>query len=516
MAPPAMAAAVPPTAATVAPVFDRDAHALAAQAIAVMVHRREGARFIARRALSNRRARRRRRQAAGIARAARGGPVEHPPGNRQQFAGEASVTHLGTDRCYGSIVKRLLLAAAIVAGAAAPAGARTRVDVEAAQAILAVQRLDGWLLAQTGSQNPVAADLVGPSGTTSLQWFYLIPAQGEPTVLVHQSEAAQFSGITGAVVQYTDSSDLKKKLRALLKGKRRLAMEYAPRSKIPALNRVDAATMRMVRGTGAKVSSSAELVQFTKSLWGPDGRVAHYVAIHHLTRLKDAALAHLAAELRAGRPVTELDLQQLIQKGYEVRGLEGPPPVVAAGANTADPAYVPSPQKWSPIKEGDLVLLDLSARVAGGERPIYARLGWVAFVGDTVPDGVATRFTQVAAARDGAIKFVDERLQRKRVVKGFEVDRHARSALAAAKAGEFPHPTGHSLDTSLRGDGANIDDLETHDTRNLVMGAGFTVGPGLYQKGEQGMRSVVDVYIGRRGVEVTCPTQQQVTAVLEK
>jgi len=50
----------------------------------------------------------------------------------------------------------------------------------ATQAILAVQRLDGWLLAQTGSQNPVAADLVGPSGTTSLQWFYFIPAQGEP------------------------------------------------------------------------------------------------------------------------------------------------------------------------------------------------------------------------------------------------------------------------------------------------------------------------------------------------
>ncbi len=413
-------------------------------------------------------------------------------------------------------MKRLLVAAAIVAGTAGVAGAKPRVDVEAAQAILAVQRLDGWLLAQTGSQNPVAADLVGPSGTTSLQWFYLIPAQGETTALCHQSEAAQFTGTAGVVIDYTDNRDLKKKLRALLKGKRRVAMEHAAGSKIPALNRVDAATLRMVRAAGAKVSSSAELVQFTKSLWGPEGRVAHYLAIHHLTRLKDAALAHLAAELRAGRAVTELDLQQLIQKGYEVRGLEGPPPIVAAGANTADPAYTPTAQKTSPIKEGELVLLDLSARVAGAERPIYARLGWVAYVGDSVPDNIAQPFAQVAAARDGAIKFVDERLQRKRVVKGFEVDRHARGALAAAKVGEFPHPTGHSLDTSLKGDGANIDDLETKDTRNLVMGAGFTVGPGVYQKGAFGMRSVVDVYIGRRGVEVTSPTQQQVTAVLEK
>jgi Xaa-Pro aminopeptidase len=414
------------------------------------------------------------------------------------------------------VVRHFLVAAALLAALHGDAAAKAKVDVEAAQAILAVQSLDGWLLAQTGSQNQVAAELVRPSGTTSLQWFYFIPAQGEPTALVHQSEAALFQGVTGQVVQYTDSRDLKKKLRTVLKGAHRVAMEYAPASKIPALNRVDAATMKMVRGLGLKVTSSAELVQFTKSLWGPDGRVAHYVAIHHLTRLKDAALAHLAAELRAGHPVSELDLQELIQKGYEVRGLEGPPPVIAAGANTADPSYVPSPQKWSPIKQGDLVVLDLSAHVAGAERPVYARLAWVAYAGDTVPDRIAQTFSQVAAARDGAIKFIDDRIQHRRVVKGFEPDREARAALVKARVGEFPHPLGHSLDTSLRGDGANIDDHDTHDTRNLVMGAGFTIGPGVYTKGELGMRSVVDVYIGRRGVEVTSPTQQQVTAVLEK
>ena len=45
-------------------------------------------------------------------------------------------------------MKRLLLAVALVLALPATAGAKTRVDVEAAQAILAVQRLDGWLLAQ--------------------------------------------------------------------------------------------------------------------------------------------------------------------------------------------------------------------------------------------------------------------------------------------------------------------------------------------------------------------------------
>jgi Xaa-Pro aminopeptidase len=121
----------------------------------------------------------------------------------------------------------------------------------------------------------------------------------------------------------------------------------------------------------------------------------------------------------------------------------------------------------------------------------------------------------VVAARDGAVKLIEERQSRRRVVKGFEADRKARSIVKQARLGEkFLHRTGHSLDTSLQGDGANLDDYETHDTRNLVMGSGFTVGPGVYLRGEFGVRSVVDVYIGRKGLEVTSPAQATVTAVL--
>ena len=94
-------------------------------------------------------------------------------------------------------------------------------------------------------------------------------------------------------------------------------------------------------------------------------------------------------------------------------------------------------------------------------------------------------------------------------------DQRAREALSRAGLGDkLLHRTGHSLDTSLFGDGANLDDHDTHDTRTLVMGSGFTVGPGVYVSGDFGVRSVIDVFIGRKGVEVTSPVQQQVTAVL--
>jgi Xaa-Pro aminopeptidase len=391
-----------------------------------------------------------------------------------------------------------------------------RIDVEAAQAILAVQRLDGWLLAQsTGAANPIAVELVAPAGATAHPWFYYIPAQGEPSALFHQSDAVAFKAVAGAKIEYSDHRALKDGLRATLRGARRVAMEYAPKSGIPGLTRVDAGTVSMVRAGGVKVASSAELVQFTKSLWGPEGRVAHYVAIHHLARLKDAALARVAAELRAGRPITEHDVQRFVQRGFQTRALEGPPPVVAAGANTADPQYVPDARRSATIKRGDLLLLDLSGRLADGPRPIYARLAWVAYAGDAVPPRYSDAFRTVVAARDAAVGFIEERLARRRVVKGFEADKKARAVIAQARMGDkFVHRTGHSLDTSLQGDGANLDDYETHDTRNLVMGSGFTVGPGVYLRGEFGLRSVVDVYVGRKGVEVTSPAQQTITPLL--
>jgi len=390
------------------------------------------------------------------------------------------------------------------------------IDIEAAQGILAVQGLDGWLLAQSAdSANPIAVELVAPAGATSHAWFYFIPAQGDPIALAHQSDAAAFASAPGKKLEYAAERDLRTALRGMLKGAHRVAMEYAPRSGIPSLTRVDARTVGLVRRLGVVVASSAELVQFTKSLWGPEGRVAHYVAIHHLARLKDAALAHVAGELRAGRPVTELDVQRFLQRGFEVRGLDGPPPIVAAGVNTADPAYAPAARRSAAIKRGDLLVLDLSARVADAPRPIYARLAWVAYVGDQVPARYADPFRTVVAARDAVVSFIEERLSRRRVVKGFEADHKARTVIAQARLGDkFVHRTGQSLDTSLQGDGANLDDHETHDTRNLVMGSGFTVGPGVYLPGDFGVRSVLDVYIGRKGVEVTSPAQQTITPVL--
>lgn len=409
-------------------------------------------------------------------------------------------------------------ALAVLTTSALPADAqvRSRFKLEQVQGILAVQNVGGWLLYDNRRSNPVATELVNPDGKTARRWFYLIPASGQPRALVHKTELSKFQNVPGTKKTYTSYRSLLNGLRGMLKGVKTVAMEYAPKSSIPSLSRVDAATVRMVRGRGVQIRSSAQLVQFTKSLWGPKGRIAHYIAAHHLEMLAKQALTFVADKVKAGKAVTEIDVQNMLVQGYKVRGIVGPPPRVAAGVNTAVPRYAPKAGTTKIIKRGDLLMLSLSAKVESGARPIFADFTWMAYVGDSVPDKVAKAFEVVAKARDAALELIKNRKQRRRPVKGFEVDRAARAVIGKAGwAGNFPHRTGHSLDTSVHGDGANLDSFETVDKRVLVLGSGFTIEPGVYFKGQMGVRAEINVFIGRAGVEVTTPAQKSILAILK-
>lgn len=389
-----------------------------------------------------------------------------------------------------------------------------RFNLEAVQGVLTLQGLDGWLMIDQAGQNRVARYLVNP-GRTTRRWFYLIPASGQPVVLVHRAEVSQFDAVPGKKIEYTGHRDLKEGLRTMLKGVKRVGMEYAPKSGIASLSLVDAQAVELVRSMRVKVESSSRLVQFTKSLWGPKGRVAHYVAVHHLTKLREQALAFVARKIKAGEKVTEHDVQKFISEGYKVRGISGPEPVVAVNENAADPNYVPSARSSTEIRRGDLILLGMAAALDAAQRPIYADITWMAYVGDAVPERYATTFAVLVAARDAALEHVRERAGRRRPVLGYEADQKARQVVAAGGHGaKFLHRTGHSLDTSLQGDGANLDDYESHDTRTLVQGAGFTIEPGVYYKGDFGMRAEINVYVGTGGVEVTTPAQTAITALL--
>lgn len=389
-------------------------------------------------------------------------------------------------------------------------------DLITVQGLLAVQRLDGWLLFDRDGENPIASRLVNPDGHPTRPWFYLLPSKGEPALLVHTAELRSFDHVKGKKLVYQGHRDLAGQLKALLKGQRTVAIEYSAKAAVPSVSRVDAGTVELIKAAGVQVRSSETLVQFTKAIWGDAGRTAHYVAVHHLVEMRKDALAYAAKQLAAGAPVSEYDLQQRLTRALTMRGLVGAPPVVAAGINTADPYYVPSAAKNAPIKRGDLIVISLAAKVNKPDG-IWAAQTWGAVADSEVPAVYAKAFDVAALARDQAIVMISDRNAKRRPITGADVDNAARGFLEkAGHKDKVLHRTGHSIDNDFQGGGADLDNFEVRDTRILTPGTGFTVGPGLYFKDQFGVRAEVSVFFAPAGPEITTPAQNEIEALFAR
>src|SRR3954462_254242 len=146
-----------------------------------------------------------------------------------------------------------------------------RLDIDAVQAALRVDGLDGWLLYDFRGLNPIAADVtgVGKQGghLATRRWYYLIPATGDPRGLVHKIEKHSLAHLPGSTTQYAGRDQLEAGLRTLLTGMRRIAMEYSPRCAIPYVSRVGGGTGEPVRQSGPAVVSSGDLIQRFFAVW---------------------------------------------------------------------------------------------------------------------------------------------------------------------------------------------------------------------------------------------------------
>ena len=115
----------------------------------------------------------------------------------------------------------------------------------------------------------------------------------------------------------------------------------------------------------------------------------------------------------------------------------------------------------------------------------------------------------VRDGRDAAVSVLRERWAAGQPVQGREVDDVVRGLITERGYGDaFVHRTGHSIDTATHGMGPNIDNLETNETRLLIPGVGFSIEPGIYLRGDVGLRSEINVYMGEAGPEVTPPAPQ--------
>ena len=389
------------------------------------------------------------------------------------------------------------------------------VDVKEIQKDLRAARMDGWLFYDFRGRDPIAHRLLKlPEGMRTRRWFYFIPAKGAPRKLLHKIEAAALANLPGGNLYYAGQKELQTNLKKLLGGAKKVAMQYSPMNEIPYVAMVDAGTVEQVRRAGARVVSSADLVQKYEACWTAAQLASHRAAAAAIDRIIAGAFKLAGDRVREKRAVTEFDLKEFMLREFAAAGIvadEGPD--VAVGANASDPHYGPTAEKSAQIREGDFLLLDVWGKM---KEPgsVYYDVTWVGYLGATVPEKYAKVFRVVREARDKAVELIRSRVAAGKVLRGWEVDKAARDVIEKAGYGKyFFHRTGHNIGEAIHGNGANMDGLETHDVRQLIPRTCTSVEPGIYLK-DFGIRSEVDVYIGEREAHVTGAVQTEVLTLL--
>ena len=388
-------------------------------------------------------------------------------------------------------------------------------DIAAIQEALRAQKLGGWLFYDFRQRDPIATRVLGlGAGMFTRRWFYLIPARGTPRKLVHKIESRALDSLPGAKLQYASLEELDRNLRRLLRGAGRVAMQYSPRNAIPYVSMVDAGTIEMVRGAGAKVVSSADLVQRFEATWSAEQLRSHQAAGRVVDSVLQEAFARASSVVRSGGAISEYELQQWILEQFRAGGVTTEePPIVAVGPHSGDPHYEPTAAASAPIRAGDLLLLDMWAKTEAPES-VYYDITWVGFLGAQVPEKYAKVFAVVRAARDAAVAFVQQAVKVQRQIQGWQVDRAAREVIRKARyAKQFVHRTGHSIGQTVHGNGANMDSLETRDIRLVLPHTCFSIEPGIYLP-EFGIRSEVNVFVDEREARVTGPMQTEIIALM--
>ncbi|MBX3237598.1 MAG: aminopeptidase P family protein [Nitrospiraceae bacterium] len=366
------------------------------------------------------------------------------------------------------------------------------------EAIREQPQLDGWLFYDFRHLDPIAYRVLMLDSTLHVtrRWYYWIPAYGTPVKLLHRIEPHVLDALPGEAWPYVSWKEQQSALGYVLQSARRIAMQYSPMNAIPYLSRVDAGTLELVRSYDVEVVSSADLVQRFEAVWDADQLASHRVAAEGLRAIVDEAFAFVGSALARQAPLTEYDLQQFILSRMAARGLHtSSPPIAAVNAHSADPHYGPTAEGSSPIRPGDLVLIDLWAKQTT-QGSVYADITWTGYVGERIPPRQEEVFQIVRQARDAALSFVQERVRSGSFPFGWEADDVCREVIQSAGYGErFVHRTGHSIGEEVHGNGANIDNLETQDGRRLLPNTCFSIEPGIYLPGEFGIRSELDVYL---------------------
>jgi Xaa-Pro aminopeptidase len=387
-------------------------------------------------------------------------------------------------------------------------------DLKAIQAALREREFDAWLFYDHHHRDPIAYRVLGlrEDSMVTRRWFYVIPDEGEPRKLVHRIEAGHLETLPGEKEQYSAWPELWAKLKSMLAPYNIIAMQYSPNNLVPYIGLVDAGTIELVRSFGKEIVSSGDLVARFEAVWTEQQIQTHYAARDVVDQITAAAFQEIGRRVRNGG-TNEYEMQQWILEAFRRESLvTDDPPIVAVNEHSGDPHFEPRLDRSAKIKEGDFVLLDIWGK-KNTPNAVYYDITWTGFIGKSVPERQAKIFEIVRDARDTGVKTVQSAVAAKRRLAGWEVDKAARDAITQAGYGDyFVHRTGHSIGTSVHANGANMDNLETKDEREIIPNSCFSIEPGIYLP-EFGVRSEVNMLVRPDSAEVTGKIQKEIVLI---
>jgi Xaa-Pro aminopeptidase len=386
-------------------------------------------------------------------------------------------------------------------------------DLTAIQKALRERNIDAWLFYDHHHRDPIAYRVLGlPAGLmVTRRWFYLIPANGEPSKLVHKIEAGHLDSLPGTKRLYSGWQELFDGMKGFLASHRDIAMQYSPNNLVFTISLVDAGTVDLIRGLGKNVVSSQDLVAQFEATMNDDQIATHYAARDIIDRLTAEAFQEIGRRVRKGGTY-EHEIQQWFMDAFQRENLvTDDSPIVAVNANSGNPHYEPSAKHPVPIREGDFVLLDVWAK-KNTPGAVFYDITWTGTVGKPT-DRQREIFKIVSEGRDIGSKTVLDAVSAGRPIAGWEVDRAVRAHIKKAGYGDyFIHRTGHSIGTEVHANGANMDDLEIHDERRILPNSCFSIEPGIYLP-EFGVRSEVNVLVRSGSAEVTGKIQHEIVTI---
>ena len=384
---------------------------------------------------------------------------------------------------------------------------------------LSKNNVDAWILVDYENRNKTVVSFLGNKMLTR-KIFVVFPKEEKPYIICHSIDTVFLND-----PEILKDFDLRvyKRWQEMLtiekesfKNYKRVYMDISENGLLPRISLADYGSVEFVKSLGIEILSSGDLLQQFNAVYSSRAHELQLQACELALQIKDEAFAKIKEEILLHNEVQEYAIQQFICNRFHEEGMVyDDPAIVAVGKNASNPHYGPDEKTSSPIRKGDVVLIDMWAKMDDPEG-VYADITWMGYVGESVPEEIENRFQVLKRAIDLDIEYLEKNLPLRRV-EGYEIDDIGRKYIESKGYGEyFTHRTGHSIavDVSPHGPGVNIDNYESHDTREITNGVTFSLEPGIYAP-DYGMRSETDIYIENRKPIAVGGRQEHVIAILK-